>query len=203
LAPNIRKLAERIARQDDEKAFRQLFEHFYPGLNDFAFYFVKTKANAEEVVTDVFVKVWQNRKKLTSIVNVKAYLFTITKREALNYIRNNKLNERLFIQIDDQMKFISKNPEHEYLTNELLLIISNSINNLPEKCRLVFRLVKENGLKYKEVASMLDITEKAVEMHISKALKRIKRSLDTYQDKKDPVNIPKIVARLILLILLV
>ena len=168
--------------EGDQIAFKAFFEQYYPLLIEFSRYFVKSNQNAEEVVTDVFVKVWYNREKLLEIKDLKAYLFTLTKRESLNYIRNNKLNNKLFVQLDDQLKITVVNPEYEYLYAEILEVLNNAINDLPEKCRLVFQMVKEKGMKYKEVAALLEISEKAVEMHVSKALHRIKQALAEYQN---------------------
>jgi RNA polymerase sigma-70 factor (family 1) len=181
---DIENLIYKIAYQDDQTAFRKFFDYYYPGLNDFARHYVKSNLNSEEIVTDVFVKIWNIRKKLVEIKNLQAYLFTITKRDSLNYIRNNKLNSNLHVQLENSIKMDCLTPEDEFLSKEVMQILTLAINDLPEKCRLVFQMVKENGLKYKEVAKMLNISEKAVEMHISKALKRIKICLSEYHNPK-------------------
>jgi RNA polymerase sigma-70 factor (family 1) len=172
-ASDIENLIFKIAFRDDQVAFRRFFDCFYSGLNDYARYYVKSPLNAEEVVTDVFVKIWEKREKLADVKNLQAYLYTITKREALNYIRDRKLNSNLFVKLEDQVKIDYITPEYEFLSKEAMESLTSAINNLPSRCRLVFQMVKENGLKYKEVAQLLNISEKAVGIHITKALKSI------------------------------
>lgn len=190
-ATDIKNLIFNIAKKNDQLSFRRLFDLYYPLLNEFARYFVKSNQNAEEVVTDVFVKLWNQRQQLLEIKDFKAYIFTLTKRESLNYIRNNKLNSNLFVQLEDQLQITIVNPEYELLYSEINELLQSAINELPEKCRLVFQMVKENGMKYKEVASLLDISEKAVEMHISKALQRIKHTLSEYRNPISALQVAK------------
>lgn len=201
---DIKKLILRVACKDDLMAFRELFDYYYHDLNAFSRHYVKSSQNAEEVVTDVFAKIWDRRAYLKHIDNFQAYLYTITKRDSLNYIRNHKLNNHLFLQIVDQFKVTAFDPEHEYLYNEVLKILTDTINDLPDKCQLVFRMVKERGMKYREVSKLLNISEKAVEMHISKALQKIRKSLLFYQEEGSKgVNTKKIVSIVLLSILCV
>jgi RNA polymerase sigma-70 factor (family 1) len=186
---DIENLIFKISYRDDQIAFRKLFDCYYPGLKEFARYFVKSSANAEEVVIDVFVKIWIIRGQLVEVKNIKAYLYTITKREAINYIRDNKLNTTLYVQLEDQIRVNYITPEHEFLSKETMEMLAKAIKALPPRCKLVFQMVKENGLKYKEVAQLLKISEKAVGIHISKALKSIATSISEPMSRsKVPVN---------------
>jgi RNA polymerase sigma-70 factor (family 1) len=178
----LKNLILKIAHEDDQSSFRKLFEYFYPRLFEYSKFFVKSDFFAEEVVSDSFVKVWRNKERLAHVENIQAYLYTIVKRESLNYIRNFKLNEKILISCDNksQINISLLTPETEYINNELLLVLDKAIRELPDKCRLVFQMVKEDGLKYKEVAEALEISEKSVEKHISNALHKIRLEINLY-----------------------
>ena len=85
--PHIELLQQQIALFNNQQAYSELFLHFYPSLQQFAFSFLKSKQLSEEAVSDVFIKIWENRKTLHTITNLKFYLFTSTRNTALNYLK--------------------------------------------------------------------------------------------------------------------
>lgn len=181
-------LIKNIARANCESSFRRFFHHFYPQMFELALYYTKNQALAEEVVSDVFLKVWKQRKRLETISNVKSYLLVAVKRQSLNYMRTTRYTP-LFAHDLEQLTIIDgRTPENILLSDEMLEVVSQSIQNLPEKCRLVFKLVKEEKLKYKEVAELLNISEKTVDMHIGKALKRIREDLEQHTNEPYPLR---------------
>jgi RNA polymerase sigma-70 factor (family 1) len=173
----IRFLKDEICSNDCEKSFGKLFDLLYPRLFEISKYYVKVNHLAEEVVMDVFLKFWNNRRKLTSLHDVLAYYFIAVKRQSLNALRDNKKNHMFIDSIEVYSTVELKNPENELLTEEFLDYFSSCINNLPEKCRIVFKMVKEENMKYKEVAEILNIAEKTVEMHMSLAFKQLREDL--------------------------
>ncbi|GAB3647220.1 RNA polymerase sigma-70 factor [Echinicola sediminis] len=188
-------LIQAIAVRNCERSFREFFNRFYPELFETSLYYVKNNLIAEEVVSELFVKLWVKRASLTEIKNISAYLFISTKRLSLNYLRTSRRNQLYLNDIDTEVCVSLQTPEDHLLGEEELLKIRNAIENLPEKCRLVFLLVKEKGLKYKEVAKTLDISEKMVEKHVSTALKKLRQDLSssTFVKKTIP-NIIKAVS---------
>ncbi|AKP51598.1 RNA polymerase sigma factor [Cyclobacterium amurskyense] len=191
------RLIKAIAIYNCERSFREFFNIFYPELFETSVYYVKNNLIAEEIVSELFVKLWLKRNSLTEIKNIEAYLFISIKRLSLNYLRQKKTPQLYLNDIDTELCVNLRNPEDQMLSEEELLKIKNAIENLPEKCRLVFLLVKENGLKYKEVASTLDISEKMVEKHISTALKKLRKELsDSSFVKKYSPNIVKVISAL-------
>ena len=163
-----------VAQNDDEFAFEKIFNHFYHKLFLFAKAFLKSRESAEEVVSDVFVKLWQNRESLPAIKNLNYYLFVSSKHAALDYLE--KRNKLLTVNLDDlavEFGEISLNPEELFISAELLMRIQQAISALPPKCRLIFRLIKEDGLKYREVAEMLNLSVKTVETQMSLAISKI------------------------------
>lgn len=185
--PNIQDLLERIGTRDDEIAFRHLFDIYTPGLLRFSYSIVKKKELAEEVVSDVFFKVWVHRSRLPGIENFKAYLFTSSRNTALNYLDKEKRNRA--IQLEDievplQMDEIC--PESELISKELREAIAKAIDHLPERCKLIYSLAKIEQLKYKEIAEILDISVKTIDHQLTIAIKKIGEEIKKYMADQEP-----------------
>ena len=137
---------------------------------------------AQEVVSDVFIKLWNGRSKIENIENIKSYLFVATKRQSLNYIRDNKKRNHQSLDVKNISTYIeSRNPEKIHISNEFAELLNHAVRGLPSKCRLVYSLVKDDGMRYQDVAELLNISVKTVEMHVGKALRRIKIVFENYQ----------------------
>ncbi|MBS1917828.1 MAG: RNA polymerase sigma-70 factor [Bacteroidetes bacterium] len=192
-ADRVLYLQMRIARFDDQHAYKELFTSFYSYLFQFAFSFVKSQESAEEVVSDVFIKIWEKRKALEKINNLKVYLYVATKNNAFNYIDKQKRNATNSID-DFPAEFASRyfDPEQLLITADMLALIEDAINNLPPRCRAIFKLIKEDNLKYKEVAEILNISVKTVENQLAIALRKIGSavSFDIKKTISSPVNHP-------------
>jgi RNA polymerase sigma-70 factor (family 1) len=179
----IRDLQMRIALSEDMKAYKELYLLMFDSLFHFSYSFVKSEQVAQELVSDVFIKLWQIRSQLTGIDNLKAYLFGITKNFSLSYLA--KTSKNLSIQISDidldQIDIGSliefKNPENLYISKETVQNIIQAIRELPPQCQIIFSLVKVDGLKYKEVARLLDISVFTVRNQIAIATKKIESAL--------------------------
>jgi RNA polymerase sigma-70 factor (ECF subfamily) len=177
---SINQLCLQIAEFDDEAAFGELFKLCYSRLLVFSEAILKSRELAEEAVEDVFLKLWENRKVLPAINNINYYLLVAAKHKALDYLE--KAKRQAIISLDDvKVEFgdISINPEDTLISAESVRIIQNLINDLPPRCKLMFRLVKEDGLKYREVADLLNVSVKTVETQISLALSKIGTALQT------------------------
>lgn len=167
-------LQQKIALFNDQQAYNELFLRFYPSLQQFAFSYVKSKQLSEEIVSDVFIKIWQKRETLHNIGNLKLYLFTSTRNTAINYLKKQKgapleLAEDYWVELNS----VYFDPEKLMITAEMMDRIQKAIQSLPPKCKLIFKLVKEEELKYKEVAALLDLSIKTVENQMTLALKKI------------------------------
>ena len=162
------------AADDDEIAFEAIFKLFYVKLLQFAETILKRREEAEEVVEDVFMKLWDNRKTLPAIKNLNFYLLVAVKHCALNYLEKNKKHYNIVLE-DIHVDFgeISMNPEESLISSEKVNNIQRIIDNLPPKCKLIFHLIKEDGLKYKEAATLLNLSVKTIEAQMSLALSRI------------------------------
>ena len=173
-AENIRLLQQAVACFDDTQAYKQLFLLFYPSLVNFAASIIKSKEAAEEIVSDVFIKIWEKRQHLEKIENLSFYLFTAVKNRCVNQF--NEFRNRTEININDvtvEFKSLYHDPEQKMISAEAIRQIQEAIHELPPRCRLIFKLVKEEGLKYKEVAELLELSVKTVENQMSLAFKKI------------------------------
>ncbi|MRG45929.1 RNA polymerase sigma-70 factor [Chitinophaga sp. SYP-B3965] len=175
----IQALQEQVALFDDQHAFKILFKHYYTTLFQFAVSIVKVRETAEEIVEDVFIKVWNQRKRLTEIANLRLYLYVSVKNHCLNHVTRRGTTAEIDLdQLDVVCAELVPNPEDLLVASELLQRVNKSIHELPPKCRIVYKLVKENGLSYKEVGEILNISPRTVENHIAAAIKKLASLLD-------------------------
>jgi RNA polymerase sigma-70 factor (family 1) len=189
----IQYLQQQIARYDDQHAYKELFKGLYHFLYPFARTIVKEKETAEEVVSDVFMKVWEKRKQLEKVENLKVYLYVSTRNIGINYLERQRRNATFSID-DYQADFTSVyfDPEQMLITADMLALIQKAIDQLPSKCRLIFKLAKEDGLKYKEIAEILNISVKTVENQLAIALNKIGNtvSFDIKKSQPSPTSGP-------------
>jgi len=171
--------------EGSEKAFRLIMDHWYLRLYNFANGYLDHAENTKEVLQDVFLKLWDNRQKLAEQTNLNAYLFTLTRNRCIDLIRR----ERLMLQFrtDKQDEYLRLTENFDALSDpilddlfalELQAEINRAVSGLPEQCRKVFIMSRTNGLKNKEISVSLELSEKTVESHLTKALKTIKLALE-------------------------
>lgn len=170
---------ERVALFNDEAAYEKLFFHFNDGLFNLAVCFVKNKEVAEEIVSDTFINLWRNRSRLPEIQNLKVYLYVSVKNLCIKHITRNTSIENF--NLDDlhldSVPSTSFSPEDLFVSKEVLKYIHAAIESLPPKCRLIFKLVREDGLKYKEISQILNISVKTIDAQMAIASKKITQSL--------------------------
>jgi RNA polymerase sigma-70 factor (ECF subfamily) len=173
----------RIALSEDMKAYKELYLLVFDSLFQFSYSFVKSKQVAQEIVSDVFIKLWQIRTQLNAIDNLKPYLFGITKNFSLSYLARTSKN--LSIQLDDieldeidiESLIEFKNPEDLYISKETIKNVIQAIQDLPPQCQIIFSLVKVEGLRYKEVAKLLNISVFTVRNQVAIATRKIEDAL--------------------------
>jgi RNA polymerase sigma-70 factor (family 1) len=173
----------RIALSEDMKAYKELYLLMFDSLFQFSYSFVKSKQVAQEIVSDVFIKLWQIRSQLNTIDNLKPYLFGITKNFSLSYLA--RASKNLYIQLDDidldeidiESLIEFKNPEDLCISKETIKNIIHAIQDLPPQCQIIFSLVKLEGLRYKEVARLLNISVFTVRNQVAIATKKIEEAL--------------------------
>ncbi len=163
----------------NQKKFRQLMELTSDDLLWFAIGFLKNREISEEIVSDVYVSIWNNRSQLESIINLKSYLFICVRNGCLSHLRKVKNEKIISIDSVSEFNFVRvEGPENDYIEKETIEQIYAAIETLPCKCKLAFTLAKINGLKYREIAEVLGITEKTVNNHLVLAVKKITELLN-------------------------
>jgi len=169
----------------DQKKFRQLIELTSDELLWFAIGFLKNKEISEEIVSDVYVNIWNKRTQLESIINLKSYLFICVRNGCLSHLRKAKNEKIVSIDSVNEFSFMPvEGPEDSLIEKEIIEQIYAAIETLPCKCKLVFTLAKINGLKYREIAEVMDITEKTVNNHLVLAVKKITDLLNVNKKQK-------------------
>jgi RNA polymerase sigma-70 factor (family 1) len=160
------------------QAYHALYDLFFHNLHRFCFSFVKSPEVAEEIVSDVFIKLWQIRNKLPEIVNLKVYLYQIGKNFCLIYISRHFKNPATSLdEIDLETVISLDNPEELCISADIINTIQQTIKQLPPQCRLIFQMVKEDGMRYKEVADILHISVLTVRNQIAIATRKVAESL--------------------------
>jgi RNA polymerase sigma-70 factor (family 1) len=158
----------------DENGFKEFYHAQFFKLYQFAYSFLHSKEPSEEIANDVFLALWQKRGTLHKIDNINVYLYVSVKNACLNYLRRN--NMPVPVSVDDLPVYhfqLIADPELLLHQKELQQQISEAVEQLPPRCRLIFKLVKEDGLSYKEVASILELSIKTIDSQLCLALKKL------------------------------
>lgn len=171
---------------DDEKMFEFLFKAYYPRLTAFAKKFIVDKVEVDDIIQDVFLKVWEKRKEVDEDT-FQSYLFTLVRNACINHVKHKKIahNYRIDIEINTKAEglyyadFFS-DPLHQTIFNEVQNEIEKVIQNLPKQTQNVFRLSRFEGLKNAEIADKLKISIRTVEKHNTKALQKLKTHLTAH-----------------------
>ncbi|GAA0547403.1 RNA polymerase sigma-70 factor [Chitinophaga japonensis] len=178
---NIKEWQQQIARYGSEQAFSELFRHFYDRLLRFSLQYVQSREAAEEIVSDVFVKIWNRREALEAVNNLEVYLFIAVRNRSLNYLeqysalRITPLTDNGIAQLTNPI-----DPERTMEWKEVLFKMDQEVDRLPDQCRKVFKLIKEEGFKYKEVAAILNISPRTVETQLFRAMRRLNEAIGPY-----------------------
>lgn len=172
--------------KEEKKAFSVFFRMYYEKFIKVSLLYVRGYSNAEDIVSDVFIKILKRKNSLHEIERIDGYLFLMVKNQCLDFLKR-KVNQSNFQQLDEHVGhyFYGEGDLREEIEgNELKTIINQCIENFPPKRKIVYKLIKENWMKHKEVAEILSISPKTVENHLDFALKSIRSVIEKYL--KDP-----------------
>jgi RNA polymerase sigma-70 factor (ECF subfamily) len=175
------ELVRRI-RAGDERALEAVFRAHYAGMASFVQRFVRSPDVAEELVQDLFLKLWAKREQLSEIETFRTYLFRAARNHALNYLRRQKLERRWQEEhVDDEEAASTPLADEDASEHEVAAAVREAIDRLPPRCREVFLLSRDGGLTYAEIARTLDISVKTVETQMGRALKSLRGALQRYR----------------------
>lgn len=177
--PDNEAIIQLLAKRD-ESAFEQVFKTYYKKLHAYVCTMLKDEAFAEEIVQQVFFKLWERADTITIGGSVAAYLYRAVHNESLNYIKHQKVKAAHQLHVAYSMKNHTEPAPKTLQAKELEQKIQSVLNELPEQCRTVFQMSRYEEMKYREIAETLRISIKTVENQVSKALKILRDRLTEY-----------------------
>lgn len=175
----VRRYLRQMKEEDSERAFHDFYNLCYDRLFRISYYYVKHEEWAQEIVLDVFMRLWEQRSKLPEINNIEDYCFILTKNASLNYLEK---ESRHTTQTSEQLpepSDQSNSPEEVLISEELFARYVKVLDRLPERCREVFIRIREEKQSYAQVAEELEISIKTVDAQLQKATTRLKEILLT------------------------
>ena len=166
----VRKLLRQMKELDSQTAFRDFYNMTYDRLFRIAYYYVKQEEWSQEIVLDIFLKLWKQRDTLLDVKNIEDYCFILVKNASLNYLE--KESKYATIHSDSL-------PEESLISEELFAIYVKALDRLPERCREIFIRIREEKQSYAQVAEELDISIKTVDAQLQKAVTRLKEMISS------------------------
>ena len=160
--------------------FDRLFLTYYSRLHRFVMDFSFSSEDAEDIVQDIFAKLWERRNEVTIKTNTSSYLLTLTKNKCIDYIRRKSTVEQYKQEASIRLKALQSIPDYQESDRELEEILKKALDALPPRCREIFIKSRFEDLTYKEIAAELGISESTVENQIGIALKRLHVALKDY-----------------------
>jgi len=169
----------------NELMLEELYKLFHKKLMHFSRVITRSNEIAEEVVDDVFVKLWNKRNKVSEIENLTVYLYIAIKNQSLNALsrKAQQLVSESFDYLDIEIEEAIGDPASLMITEEMVHRMQKAVDDLPPRCKMVFKLVREDGLKYKEVSQILNISVNTIDVQMAIAVKRICTALQLEKPK--------------------
>jgi RNA polymerase sigma-70 factor (ECF subfamily) len=164
-------------REGDVGQFESLFRSSYVSLVRYAKTLIKDHDTAEEMVQDLFFRLWQDKEKIKIESSLNGYLFRSVHNKCLHYIEHNKVVERHAEDMSYRQTNIQENPSDILQYQELQARIARILEKLPERCGKIFCMSRFEGLKYAEIAEKLSVSVKTVESNMGRALKEFRKEL--------------------------
>ncbi|MDA3893391.1 MAG: RNA polymerase sigma-70 factor [Salinivirgaceae bacterium] len=170
----------RAIKNGEIKVFEELFRILYPALCGYALKILKDPDQAEEIVQEVFYVYWKRREAVIINSSLKSYLYRAVHNKCLHYIEHQKVVNK-YVKHYEHTEVGYYSPDDAIQTGELYTAYKRTLSELPERCRVIFQMSRNYGLKYQEIADKLSISIKTVEANMGKALKAFRHSLAEYQ----------------------
>jgi RNA polymerase sigma-70 factor (family 1) len=170
---NLKSVVFRVS-QGDSGAFKELFETFSPRIYGFALKLTHSSSTAEELVQEVFMKIWANRESLDNVESFPAWLHTITRNLAFNVLKRMAIEQKAKTEFVKEMRVESFETEELVVYRDYQNILNNAIDRLSPQQKIVYTLCHGEGLKYEEAAEKLQISRLTVKTHMQHAIRSIK-----------------------------
>jgi len=167
----------RLLKEDNAAAFAEIYKRYAKSLADFTASKLFNLEDAQDIIHDLFVKLWEDREQLNITSNLKTYLFTITRHRIIDKIRRNITREEYAAMLQSLVNAHQPNVEQQIAAKELQQTIENSLNELSPKVKEIYQLSREENLSIPEIAEKLQLSEQTVKNQISTALSHLRKSL--------------------------
>lgn len=167
----------RLLKESDENAFNMLFRFYSTRLYHFAYSYLKSAEDSKEIVQETFIRIWEKRDIIDIEQSFSGFLFTIAQRIILNRIRRTKTENHYKALALEKEEPGTEFTEHEVIFSDLDKLRQNALHELPPRRKLIFQMIREQGMTYKEVAEKLDISIKTVEAQMTEAVKHLRARL--------------------------
>jgi RNA polymerase sigma factor, sigma-70 family len=171
----------KLISKDDQRAFDVFYHRYYKQIFRYIYYRLLNMDSCKEVISTVFFSLWKSRKQLTNVKSIESYLFTIARNEIKSFqahsITDTVSLEDIPIQLEIEP---ADNPEELIITEEIRSLLSASITNLPEKCRVIFMMSRNDGLNSVEIAKKLGLSENTVRVQLKIAVEKITDQIKKY-----------------------
>ncbi|MDR3653415.1 MAG: sigma-70 family RNA polymerase sigma factor [Paludibacter sp.] len=172
------RIQELLNDGNSERAFKLIVQTYKNKVIRFISLFVYNHQECEELASDVFISLWTNWDKLTNVTNLDSYIFIMARNRALNHLRKEKTE---LIDLEsfhvDAFYNTETTPESIFITQETVDLLNSVINELPQKTKLAFHLVREDKMKYKDAAEILGVSIKTIEKQVASAVAKLKEKL--------------------------
>jgi RNA polymerase sigma-70 factor (ECF subfamily) len=169
-----------LVRQDDRPAFDVLFRKYYVQLCGFAYTFLHSRETAEEIVQEVFIRFWEQRRQININTSFLSYLYTSVKNQSVNELRKRNIRkqyENEYAKADMENEDVIQD---ENTTGKIKKAVESACKKLPSKCREIFELSRNDGLTYEEIAEYLNISKKTVENQMGIAFQKLRQQLEPF-----------------------
>jgi RNA polymerase sigma-70 factor (family 1) len=174
MEPDCEKTLLKQVSEGDENAFKQLFQNYRNTIYSIAFTFTKSVELSEEIVQDVFLKVWLRRATLNDIQNFRAYLFAVTRNHVYKVLKQIAQNYKTTVHLVDDELFVTDDIADLLLEKEYSSLLQRAVDRLPNQQQTVYKLIRDQGLKRQEVACQLNLKPETVKFHMAQAIKNIR-----------------------------
>lgn len=166
-----------LLKQSDHNAFNTLFRSYAPKLYRFSYGYLKSADEAEEIVQDTFIKIWEKRASIDTSASFSGFIFTIAHHLILNRLRKIRNEIQCKVIVARNLVPVQNETEETILHNELEKVRREALVELPPKRRIIYQMIREDGMTYKQVAEQLNISVKTVEAQMTEAIKHFRAKL--------------------------
>lgn len=180
---NERQILERVA-EGDPQAFRTLYMHYYNRLFQFAMLFLGSEAASEDVVADLFFNIWKSRDTLTDIPSFQSYMYKAVRNGCLNVLKSGYVSRRDELpETKLQVEISSESPLDELSYKELRNAVQKAVDALPQRCRMVFKMAREDDMSQQSIADALGVQLCTVQRQMLLAKAKIKQAIQPFLEK--------------------